>query len=181
MIKWKRENTKILASSIHLQDQHNSVLLPNMMLSTYTQPRRHVRKTRPPYEATVHSRWLKKESKELWCQLAPASNFFSLIYATGLSELLIIFCRFWKIILILTTFKSLTLFSFPKLDITHIKYTKNINKLISLWTYQAGWMELLLACSTGFFWKRIVETMNDWETDHAIFNTLKTFVYIIFP
>lgn len=46
---------------------------------------------------------------------------------------------------------------------------------------QAGWMELFLACSTGFFGKRIVETMNDWETDHAIFNTLKTFVYIIFP
>lgn len=181
MEKGEYQNFSFLHSSPRSTQLSDTSKGYSMMLSTYTQPRRHVRKTRPPYEATVHSWWLKKESKELWCQLAPASNFFSLIYATGLSELLIIFCRFWKIILILTTFKSLTLFSFPKLDITHIKYTKNINKLISLWTYQAGWMELLLACSTGFFWKRIVETMNDWETDHAIFNTLKTFVYIIFP
>lgn len=46
---------------------------------------------------------------------------------------------------------------------------------------QAGWMELLLACSTGFFGKRIVEAMNDWKADHAVFNALKAFVHIVLP
>lgn len=42
MIKWKRENIKILASSIHLQNQPNSVLFPKatgrLLLPRFTHP-----------------------------------------------------------------------------------------------------------------------------------------------
>lgn len=47
--------------------------------------------------------------------------------------------------------------------------------------YQASWVELFLACSAGFFGERVVETMNDWEADHTVFNTLKTLVHIVLP
>lgn len=48
-------------------------------------------------------------------------------------------------------------------------------------TYQAGWMELFLACSASFFGKGVVGAMYNWETDHAVFNALKSFIHIVFP
>lgn len=55
-------------------------------------------------------------------------------------------------------------------------YTKSL-----LGTYQTGRMKFFLTCSTGFFGKRIIWTMNHWKTDHAIFNAFKPFIHIIFP